>query len=218
MPSPELIVDLIRHSESDMNVAMADPNTPPFIGGRENHVGLSRLGELQASGLGHYAVEHTILPTVVYCSPAIRTKLTWQISSAVMGLSLEAQIDSRLQELDQGDWTNQPRSLYEEPANKRAMDEAGSDFAPPGGESINDVGKRMDDFFNSVSTPHATDPPSHLWIYTHGVAIKTWVGRRLCGWSHEQTYKTLIHNASLTRVVKQDGLWQPVFINQRTDR
>jgi broad specificity phosphatase PhoE len=103
MSAPELVVDLIRHAESHMNVAMADPNRVPFIGGRENHVGLSPLGERQAETLGHFALVNGIQPTELYCSPAVRSRRTCEISAAIMGLTLPVNVDDRLQELDQGD-------------------------------------------------------------------------------------------------------------------
>jgi len=198
-----------------MNVAMADSHGIPFIGGRQNAVELSRTGRTQACGLGRYALREGIVPTDVYCSPAVRTRRTQEISSVVMGLTLSPIIDERLQELDQGDWTNQPRSLYDEPANKRLMARLGSDFAPPHGESMNDVAARMEDFFGSLTLTPDTDLPQHIWAFTHGVATKTWAGR-LCGWSHERTYKTPIDNVSLTRFARKSGRWSLVFLNLRT--
>jgi broad specificity phosphatase PhoE len=212
MLCPDYTVDLIRHAESLMNVAMADAEVP-FIGGRENHIGLSQLGESQARSLGHFALDTSITPTQLHCSPAVRSQRTCQLSAEVIGLVIPANVDGRLQELDQGVWTNQPRTTYDDPVNKAAMQAAGSDFAPPGGQSMNDVADQMDSFFKSLSD--STDNGEHVWVHTHGVAIKAWLGR-LCGWSHERTYKTIIDNVAVTRVVNQSGFWQPVFINKPT--
>jgi broad specificity phosphatase PhoE len=133
----------------------------------------------------------------------------------VMGLALAPVIDGRLQELDQGDWTNQPRTLYDEPTNKQIMARLGSNFAPPNGESMNDVATRMEQFFATlVCLPH-NGQPQHIWAYTHGVAIKSWAGR-VCGWSHERTYKTPIHNVSMTRFVRDSTRWHLAFLNKQT--
>ena len=210
MQSPGATVDLIRHAESLMNVAMADPNNIPFIGGRENHIDLSELGKDQAKELGRFALKDGTQLTQLYCSPAQRSQRTCAISAEVMGLTIPAVIDDRLQELDQGEWTNQPRTVYDDPANKAAMHKAGSNFAPPGGQSMNDVADQMDSFFKSIAYTGAVE---HVWVHAHGVAIKAWLGR-LCGWSHERTYKTVIDNVSVSRVIMQDGAWVPQFINK----
>jgi broad specificity phosphatase PhoE len=208
-----VVVDLIRHAESGMNVDMANAQIP-FIGGRQNEVDLSELGETQALSLGHYAVLNDIEPTDFYSSPAVRTRHTHELSSSAMGLVIGAKVDDRLQELDQGEWTNQPRTLYDDPDIQREMDRLGNDFAPPGGESMNAVYERTAAFIGSLITPMPAEGSRHVWVHTHGVVIKTYVGK-LLGWTYEQTYKTLIDNASLTRIV-YDGHWRVEFINHPT--
>lgn len=210
----EVTIDLIRHAESAMNVDMADRSRVPFIGGRQNEVALTSHGEAQAAGLGRYAVHEGITPTGFHSSPAVRTVRTHEISSEVMGLYTPPTLDDRLQELDQGEWTNQPRSLYDEPDNVEVMGRQGSDFAPPGGESMNMVDWRVGASLDSIVAQYAdSEKPEHIWVHTHGVAIKTRIGN-LLGWTHEQIYKMAIDNASLTRVVNKNGLWEVVFVNQ----
>lgn len=207
-----LTVDLIRHAESAMNVAMAEA-TVPFIGGRQNEIGLSPCGEAQARCLGRFAALHNILPTAFYYSPAERSRRTHELSAAVMGLACAPAIeDDRLQELDQGDWTNQPRTLYDDPVIKQKMLQLGGDFAPPGGESMNMVRERTADFLGSLVASFGAEASPHLWVHTHGVVIKAYVGK-LLDWTHEQTYKTPIDNASLTRLT-YDGDWQVAFVNR----
>jgi len=209
-----LTVDLIRHAESGMNVDMANAQVP-FIGGRQNEIGLSGLGVTQAENLGYFALSKGIIPTDFYSSPAVRTRCTHELSSAVMGLSVEPTVDDRLQELDQGAWTNKPRSLYDDPRNKIEMETLGSDFAPPGGESMNAVYRRTDDFLESLVALVSNDKPRHIWVHTHGVVIKTYVGK-LLSWTHEQTYKTPIDNASLTRIEHNGDVWKVKFVNLPT--
>lgn len=209
-----LTVDLIRHAESGMNVDMIDAQVP-FIGGRQNEIDLSGLGVTQAENLGHFALSKGIMPTDFYSSPAVRTCRTHEISSAVMGLSVELTLDDRLQELDQGAWTNQPRSMYDNPCNKLQMETLGSDFAPPGGESMNTVYRRVTDFLGSLVALVPNDKPRHIWVHTHGVVIKTYVGKLLSR-THEQTYKTPVDNASLTRIEHNGDVWQVKFINLST--
>jgi len=210
-----LIVDFIRHAESRMNVDMANAEVP-FIGGRQNEIDLSELGMVQAANLGFFALAEAVVPTDFYCSPAVRAVRTHKLSCAVMGLEVKPIIDERLQELDQGSWTNQPRSLYDDPKIKSEMIKLGSDFAPPGGESMNMVYQRTNDFLESLEA-RMPESPRHIWVHTHGVVIKTYVGK-LLGWSHEQTYKTPIDNASLTRIVRNGDTWQVTFINHSTSQ
>jgi broad specificity phosphatase PhoE len=207
-----LTVDLIRHAESGMNVDMANAEVP-YIGGRQNEIDLSGLGEFQAEDLGRFADAEGIVPTDFISSPALRTRRTHELSSTAMGLTVEPLLDDRLQELDQGEWTNQPRSLYDEPDNKAEMERLGGDFAPPGGESMNTVYGRTAASLGSLVTRFANEGPRHIWVHTHGVVIKTYIGH-LLGWSHEQTYKTAIDNASLTRIVHDGDTWRVIFVNQ----
>jgi probable phosphoglycerate mutase len=216
MRTPEITLDLVRHAESDMNVAMADPTREPFIGGRQNHVPLSPDGRVQAAGFGHYEVAEDILPDVVYFSPAERTKQTCRISLLAARLALRRwpRKDLRLQELDQGDFTDRPRTLYDDPAIKAQMAAQGSRFRPPGGESMYDVANRMELFLGTVVRRHGGGD-RRVQAHTHGVAIKALVGR-LLGWSHEQTYKAVVPNVSLTRIVKVGRLWQVVSFAEPT--
>src|ERR1700712_147866 len=120
MQNPELFVDLIRHMESRMQEDMASAAVP-FIGGRQNETPLSSFGREQGPRLGKYALQHDIHPTQFYCSPAVRSVDSHYLSAAAMGIEVDPVIDERLQELDQGGWTNQPRSLYDDPAIKQEV-------------------------------------------------------------------------------------------------
>ncbi len=207
-------IDLIRHVESDLNADRADLTKPQVIGGRQNEADITDHGVRQAESLGYYALQHDIRPTHFYSSPAKRARLTHTISTTIMGYSVEPIIDDRLQELDQGEWTNQPRTLYDDPIVKAQMEAEGSDFAPPGGESMNQVGDRMWNFLASAALQ--ANVGDHYWVSGHGVAIKT-VLARLLGWTHEQTWRCQIDNASLTRLlVYDDYSFEVAFINQDT--
>lgn len=205
---PELVhtVDFVRHAHSFMNAAQEDPNIPPFIGGRQNDVDLDGLGEREATEFGEDARRQGFVPTLIYCSPANRTLQTHWFSADAMGIDPQtATVDDRLQELEQGEWTNQSRSLYEQHAE--AMKLLGSDFTPPGGESMNDVAKRIMDFLGSLAVVlDNADTSQRVLVHTHGVAIKTLLAS-LLGWSHDQAYKTEIANVSRTRLIRSAGKW-----------
>lgn len=199
-----------------MNGMQADPNVVPFIGGRQNDVELDAIGEQEAINLGYYATANDIVPTLVFCSPARRTRRTHELSAEAMGLKLEAIIDDQLQELSQGAWTNQPRAIYDDPLVKAEMDRQGLDFAAPGGESMNTVADYGENFLGPLALIlEAMPEPQTVWVHTHGVFIKCLVGRML-GWSKDQILRTRIDNATLTRLAFVDGAFQPLFINRST--
>ncbi len=212
--SATFCVDLIRHAESELNAAATDPGWVPIIGGRQNELELSELGEVQADILGQYANQEEIRPTRLFHSPAERSRRTCELSSRVMGLTVVAGVDDRLQELDQGEWTNQSRTVYQQPEIKRRMAELGGDFSAPGGESMNDVAARVNDFLGWLVASRSLEVAEHIWVHTHGVAIKSWVGREF-GWPHDRTYQTRIDNTSLTRVALENDQWRLIFLNQR---
>jgi broad specificity phosphatase PhoE len=213
MNSPEHVVELIRHGHSRMNAAAEDPNTPPFIGGRQNEIQLSELGERQAPALGVIALSEGVLPNRFYSSPARRTIDTCKLSTLAMGLEVEPILDERIQELDQGAWTNQPRSLYRRPLTRVKMRVLRSRFAAPDGESIDEVGERVNDFLESLAADLDTDSPEYVWVYMHGVAIKSWVGRHE-GWSHRRKVSEYIDNISRTRLVRTGDDWKVVSIGE----
>ena len=71
------------------------------------------------------------------------------------------------------------------------MDRLQGEFAPPGGQSINDVRDEMRDYFGSLIPTPGVDRPDHVWAFTHGVAIKAFVGG-LNNWSYEHIIHTWI--------------------------
>ena len=213
MSSPELIVDVIRHARSQMNSDMANPENESFIGGRQNEVDLSKNGEDQARRFGHYAVAMGLWPTRSYCSRARRAIRTYDLAAEVAGITVVPVIDDRLQELDQGEWTNQPRALYDE--HQEEMERLGPDFAPPGGQSMNDVADLTQEFFESLDSIPGAEQPEYIWIVGHGVNTKAYFGR-LSGWSHKRTYRAEVDNVSRTRFERHNGIWVPIFINERS--
>jgi broad specificity phosphatase PhoE len=223
---PEIVLDLTRHAHSAMQLAMEmaadDPNGVPFIGGRQNHIPLTELGREQALGHGYYSVEHNLVPDIIYSSKARRCISTSVLSATVTGHAIPKAIDDRLQELDQGKWTNMPRSIYDEPEVKAEMRAKGSNFAAPGGESINDVLLRGIDFIESEfahipPTPLTTRDAKPLYVvaFTHGVFTKA-VLKQLLDWSHDRTHRTPIDNVSRTRLTRTAGKWGVGFISRPT--
>lgn len=200
-----------------MNGLQEDPNIVPFIGGRQNHIPLDGLGETEATELGHALRAEDYIPTIILASPAKRTLQTCKLSTtALLGTAMEPIIDDDLQEMTQGDWEGLPRTVYDEPRVKAEMARLGLDFAAKNGESMNMVANRALRSLGRLAATvlDASDTPQHVLIYTHGVCIKSTVGKML-GWTHRQVYLAKIDNVSRTRLAYTAGTWEVGKINER---
>ena len=186
-------VALIRHAESVANTQLH------VIGGRSNHSPLTAAGEQQAVELGERLKAVAYSPDVVYSSPAVRTLETARIAMSVTGYLNVVQIDDRLQELEQGEWTGRLRADTYTPTMSARIARSGVDFAAPGGESMRDVGQRMHSWLRSL----ASDGSAEVLAFTHGVAIRCLAGL-VEDWPHERIWKTHLGNCSIT-VFEVDG-------------
>lgn len=187
-------VFLIRHAESAMNL------NPHLVGGQSNETPLSELGEQQASSLGHYLLRESIVPSDVQSSTAQRATSTAEISLRTMGLHIPVQLSTDLLELDMGQWEKQPRiEIYTDDVLKQ-INWLEKDFAPPGGESMNDVSARMLRWLHRIP-----DDDGVHFAYTHGLAIRCLMSG-LFDWSREDIRSTPTENTSLTHLV-YDGKW-----------
>ena len=186
-------VALIRHAESVANTQLH------VIGGRSNHSPLTAAGEQQAVELGERLKAVGYSPDGVYSSPAVRTLETARIALSVTGYPHRVQVDDRLQELEQGEWTGRLRADTYTPTMSARIARSGVDFAAPGGESMSDVGQRMHNWLRSL----ASDGHAEVLAFTHGVAIRCLAGL-VEDWPHERIWKTHLGNCSIT-VFELDG-------------
>ena len=120
---------LVRHGETDANRAglLLGRADPP----------LNELGLQQAEALAA-ALRREPDPLVI-TSPLARAQQTAARIAAASGASLET--DSRLIELDYGDWDE--RRVADIPADAAARWRADPTFAPPGGESLAELRARV---------------------------------------------------------------------------
>lgn len=195
---------LIRHAESEMNT------NPHIIGGRSNHTPLTELGVVQAKMLGKHLLEEGITPDSVYSSPAVRTLTTARYCLEAMGVNQLIFVDNDIQELGQGVSEGQPRdSIYTDQIMSDIM-RLGKDFSLEGGESMNDVARRMSCW---AETNIAFKGGRHF-AFTHGGAIKYWASLIL-DMPHLDTFKTIIDNASYSLFIHSDGRWKVAYLNNR---
>lgn len=221
LKSPEIeknhksVIFLIRHAESNMNV------NSHLVGGRSNETPLSETGINQAKKLGQYLKNNDIKPDNVYVSPAVRTVQTAGFCLEELGLDITPIVDEAIQELGQGIMEGVPR---EEAYTQKVMDEMeklGKDFKFEGGESMNDVAKRMHNWLSEKFSEENEDSKLNIvFVFTHGIAIKCLLSH-MNEWDRETTFQTKIDNASITKLVRktnEKGLtdWSIESINTNT--
>ncbi|MCU1379447.1 MAG: phosphoglycerate mutase family protein [Acidimicrobiales bacterium] len=178
---------LVRHGRTEANAAglllgRADPS-------------LDDLGRAQATALAR------ALPSVdrVIASPLRRAQET----AAAFGLPVET--DDRWIELDYGDWDGQP--IGDVPVEAWTAWRADTDFCPPGGECLGDLGRRVraacDDLAESAST-------SNVVVVTHVSPVKAAVAWAL-DVGDEATWRMYVAPASISRVDFRDT--RPVLVS-----
>jgi broad specificity phosphatase PhoE len=192
---------LLRHGQSFGNL------TPEIVGGRSNHLQLTAQGVEQAWRLGKFLLHRDKLPDRIVASPAVRTRHTAEVALNAMGLSLDYEIDDRLQELSNGDSEGQLRHEVYNPATLAEIARLQKDFKLPNGDSMNEVASRMSDALqDAVQLTDAEELPRRVLIFGHGQAFRCWLGEQL-GWSHAETRIDRTPNTSITRTVKDKRGW-----------
>lgn len=149
---------LARHGESQMN------REGRFYGRID--CDLTDTGEAQAASLAdHLKTQHIDL---CYSSPALRARRTAEYLVAHHGLALT--LDERLWEQHFGEWEGKrfDEVIGEHGKNWRAwlMEQA---MAPPGGETLDQVGERARAFVADVQASH---PGKTLLVVAHAGVIQ----------------------------------------------
>lgn len=202
---------LIRHGESTANLR------PDLIGGRTNSAELSLAGEEQARRLGRSIQRMLLFPLVAVSSPAVRTRRTLRLALREAGSSLPIHLLDSLQELSQGEAEGMPREAVYTQDVMRQLHAEGKDFKLPGGESMNEVGRRMyeavlaiDRFtlqaerYREQTAPlRAMYMPPAALVSTHETAIKSLVAT-VKDLPQSWVHQTRLPNASITRLTVLD--------------
>jgi len=137
-------------------------------------------------------------PVRVATSPLVRTVETAEIVAAACGLAVE--VDDRLIEVDYGEYDGLP--LAELPSDLVWKWRNDAEFAPPGGESLASVGKRMGEYTSEVLDSLAEGP---MVAVSHVSPIKAAVCWAL-GVDPAATWHMYLDLASVTRVGRRgDG-------------
>lgn len=172
---------LVRHGRSALNRAGQ-------LSGRGD-VALDRTGEDQAKASGA-ALEPSEVRRVI-ASPLLRARRTAELLG-VDGVAVE--IDARWIELDYGEWEG--RDISDIAPREWATWRSDLEFAPPGGESIADLGRRV----RSACDDLADDARDEdVVVVSHVSPIKAAMAWAL-GVGDETSWRSHLSPGSITRI------------------
>lgn len=202
---------LVRHGQSGANLQ------PELIGGHLPFTPLTQLGQAQARSLGERLKAKKLEPDSIFTSPTRRTKQTAHIICDRLGISPRLiRVHKALCEVDQGAWTSKPRAECHTPEQLERMDKLAQDFAPPGGESQRQAGRRMWRWLEDMVLTDArfirNDRPTHILAVSHSLAIKCLL-HQILGFDAHLTWRWEIANCSLSILRFTPRGWFPVCIN-----
>jgi broad specificity phosphatase PhoE len=179
------VIAFVRHGQTELN-------RTGRLQGRLD-VPLSALGEQQALAVARgYATEPV---TRVVTSPLQRAVATATAIADAHGLAVE--IDKRLVELDYGEWDGQ--ALADVPSEAWAAWRTDPSFAPPGGETLADVGARVASFVADLLGDDLVIAVSHVSPIKAAVCGALQIDDRV-------TWRMQLDVASVTRIGRRpDG-------------
>jgi probable phosphoglycerate mutase len=188
MPDSFVRLFLVRHGEVEANVTMR------YVGRQDDP--LNEKGRYQAERLAAAFAELTI--DAIYSSPLQRTQNTADAIADATGTVV--QVESRLIELDFGDWEGLTRAEVAAggPTARATLEswEHDPELAVPGGESLVDVQRRMTDLARQLATEH---PGKSIVLVSHMGPIKTLVCAAL-GVTLKTTRRLFLDPATITVV------------------
>jgi broad specificity phosphatase PhoE len=188
----------VRHGQTEANrtgVLLGRLDPPLNDAGREQAAVVAARVEL-------------IAPARIVTSPLVRAMETAQIVAVALGLPVD--VDERLIEVDYGEYDGVP--LGELPADLVWKWRHDADFAPPGGESLASVGKRMGEYTSEVLDSLADGP---VGAVSHVSPIKAAVAWAL-GVGDEVTWRLFVQPASITRIIVREGATVLQSFNETT--
>lgn len=187
---------LARHPEIVFN---ADGS---LVGGRSNHIGLTPFGEWQAHAFPEAFLAHYPRPDVLYTSSARRAVALTDSFASQLGFDTYT-IDDALIEMSQGHAEGKPRDTIYTKAVVRRIQQELFDFRLAGGESLNDVTKRMTEWALRM---HELHPHQRIYASSHGQAIRA-LARGVLGWDHFETTRDpqkIVPNVSVSKFIVDD--------------
>ena len=155
---------------------------------------LTDLGVAQAQAVADVLSVEPTRVTRVVASPLCRALDT--ATPIATAFSLKVEVDDRLVELDYGEWDQ--RSLRDVAASEWTRWRADPHFAPPGGESLVQVGARVAEFCEERIDEDLVVAVSHVSPIKGAVC---WA----LGIDEQATWRMFLDLASITRVGRRAG-------------
>lgn len=185
----------VRHGETDFNREgrwQGAGSNPP----------LNEKGRLQAEELARQLAGRSVL--ALYTSPQRRARETAVIVGACLGL--EPRLVDALHELDHGQWEGRTQAevLARWPEAYHAYEAAPWDTPRPGGESYEELGKRLWPALERLADRHRGE---EIVIVTHGGPIRL-VLSRVLGRPLTERHLFGVDNASVFAVEESGGQWR----------
>jgi broad specificity phosphatase PhoE len=212
---------LVRHGESDANVAAAEADAAGAlriaVPARDADVQLSATGTAQAEALGLRlgALASDEAPDALWVSPYRRARQTAEVALSAAGLVVPTTVDERLRDrelgiLDTLTWRG-VEQLHPEEAARRVF--LGKYYhRPPGGESWVDVKQRLRDALRDIADSGAR----RVLVVTHDAVVmliravlEDIAEAELLELSRTQP----VRNASFTRLTHDGDRWIAAPVN-----
>lgn len=187
---------IIRHGRTEANA------TGRLLGRLD--VPLDDLGERQAAQLAATLMATTDRIDRVISSPLLRARQTAD------NLGLPVEIDDRFIEVDYGEYDGVP--MADIPPDIWRLWRSDPDFAPPGGESLAALQKRVSGGLDDLAVAARTET---IVVATHVSPIKAAVAWAL-GVGHEVTWRLFVQPASITRIIVREGATVLQSFNETT--
>jgi broad specificity phosphatase PhoE len=184
LPAGGLRLFLVRHGQALSNLDPAPSLEPAEL----DH--LTALGKRQAAAAGRALAGRGIAS--VLASPASRARETAEGVAGALGLSPPA-VERRLRPLDLGRGSDGRKLGWKD----RAVEwESGRDPSPPGGESMEGVGDRVDLLVRELARERRG---TGVVLVTHGEVLAAYLGR-IRGIPAPRRYPPGLANGSITVV------------------
>jgi glucosyl-3-phosphoglycerate phosphatase len=205
---------LVRHGESEGNVAAAEANAAGAeeiaVPARDPDVRLSELGRRQAAAVGAALAGRDAATRLdgVLCSPYERARETARLALDTAGLQLPLRIDERLRDRELGvlDRLTEAGVVARYPEEHERRRWQGKFYhRPAGGESWADVALRLRSWLSDLDAETAG---TRVLVVCHDVVIV--LLRYICEGLDEEGVMDLaratpVRNAALGRLVRADG-------------
>ena len=159
---------------------------------------LDEVGERQASAVADLLARpphHEGRVVRVVSSPLLRARSTAGAIADAVGVDVE--IDERWIEVDYGEFDGMP--LGDVPSEVWASWRVDADYAPPGGESLGSVARRVEAACAELVADGAGGSEHDTVVVTHVSPLKAAVCWAL-GTGHDATWRTFVSPGSVTRI------------------